>query len=68
METRSDSLLHRQVGSGIEMLTLVDDQYLGCFPPIERGFARPYALYLFIEIGLAWRDRSPRVDSHPYET
>jgi len=68
METSSDLLLYPQVGSGIEVLTLVDDQYLSCSPPIERGFTRPYALYLFIEIGLTWRDCSPRVDSHPYKT
>jgi len=56
------------VGSGIEMLTLVNDQYLCCLPPIKRGFTLSYALYLFIEIRLTWRDRSPRVDSHPYKT
>ena len=59
METRPDLFIHRQAGSGIGVLTLVDDQYLSCLPPIKRGLTRPYALYLFIEIGLTWRDCSP---------
>ena len=50
------------------MLTLINDQHFGRPPPIECGFARSYALDLFIEIVLAWRDSTPRMDCHTCRT
>ena len=64
METKPGLIQHRQVRSGIEALTLVDDQHFSRSPPIERRFTFPYAFDLFVEIGLTWRDCSPRMDSH----
>ena len=54
--------------SGIEVLTLIDDQHFSRFPPIKRGFTLPYAPDLFIGIILTWRDGSPRMDSHTCRT
>ena len=50
------------------MLTLINNQHFGRSPPFESGFARSYAPDLLIEIVLAWRDRSPRMDCHTCRT
>ena len=55
-------------GSGIEVLTLVNDQNLSRPPPIKRGLTRPYALDLFIEVLLIWLYSPPRMDSHTCRT
>jgi len=55
-------------GSGIGVLTLVDDQHFSRPPPIKRGLTRPYAPDLFIEIVLTWCDSPPRMDSHTCRT
>jgi len=51
-------------GSGIEVLTLVNDQNFSCPPPIKCRLTSPYALDLFVKIVLTWCDRPPRMDSH----